>query len=266
MKPFSLCFFLCLITLFGTRSLAAQNLPEPIGFVNDFAGVIRQEDKREIENLAEKIKERTGAEIVVVTVDNFRPFGSIDEFSVALAQKWGIGEKGEDTGVLLVLAAIERRVRIEVGYGLEGAIPDFAAGRILDRDVIPDLKAGNFSRGLLAGARSIALHIARNKGLSETDFIFPAVPNQAATSQKKTKDDSFPYKDFIILFFYLPVLITILISKNRKKLLKKFVSDVFGNGGYRGGGGFGRGGGFGGGGFRGFGGGGFGGGGASRGF
>ena len=160
-------FFLC-----AAVGLDAQTLPRPTGFVNDFARVMRQEDVRAVETLAASVQQRTGAQISVVTVDSFAPFGSLDEFSMALAESWGVGQRGGDTGVILILAVSERRVRIEVGYGLEGAIPDSLAGRILDTEVLPAFQAGNLSGGLARGANSIAAAVAREKGIDPRNLTF----------------------------------------------------------------------------------------------
>jgi len=257
MKRFSL--FLCLFVLY-TASLAAQALPRPTGFVNDFARVMRQEDIRATESLAAAVQQRTGAQIAVVTVQSFAQFGfgSIDEFSMALAESWGLGQRGEDTGVLLVLAVSERRVRIEVGYGLEGAIPDSVAGRILDTVVTPALRAGDFSRGLTQGAGSIATFIAREKGIDPAEFNLRAAPQpQPGPGAAMGAGGILPLLILFILFRgrLLPILLLGGMTRRRRGFGSGSFGGSFG-GGFSGGGG----------GFGGFGGGGFGGGGASRGF
>ena len=127
-----LFLIICFVFL-SLSTLAAQQLPKPVGYVNDFAGVIDQNSKARMDSLIRILKEKTGVEIAVVTVDTIAPSASIEDYSIRLAEQWGIGKKGEDTGILLLLAMGERRVRIEVGYGLEGIIPDGLAGEIIDR-------------------------------------------------------------------------------------------------------------------------------------
>jgi serine/threonine protein kinase len=144
-----------------TQPSATENLPRLVGFVNDYARVMRQEDIRATENLAVATQQRAGVQIVVVTVQSFAPFRSIEEFSIALAENWGLGQRGEDTGVILVLAVSERRVRIEVGSGLRRVISDSVAGRILDTAVLPAFQRGDFSEGLRLGVNSIATTITR---------------------------------------------------------------------------------------------------------
>ena len=178
---FPLSFFFCLFAFYVAAGLDAQALPRPTGSVNDFARVMRPEDVRAIETLAATVRQRTGAQIAVVTVQSFEQFGfgSIDEFSIALAESWGVGQRGEDNGVILILAMAERRVRIEVGYGLEGAIPDSVAGRIIDTAVLPAFQAGNFSLGLVRGTNSIAGIIAREHGIDPADFNLRVTPQSS---------------------------------------------------------------------------------------
>ncbi|MCL1817308.1 MAG: TPM domain-containing protein [Spirochaetaceae bacterium] len=238
--------------------LGAQSLPRPAGFVNDFAGVMRPEDARAAENLAAAVKQKTGAELALVTVKSYAPYGSIDEFSLALAEAWGIGEKGKDTGVLLVLAMSERKVRIEAGYGLEGAIPDSVAGRILDTAVIPAFRAGDFSGGLVKGLGAIAALVAKEKGVSLAGIDVPKAEEAYAPD-----DFGELFSLFGALLFggngFLGIFVFIIIMRLLRGARR---IGIFRSGGFgRGGGSFG-----GSGGFRGFGGGGFGGGGASRGF
>ena len=237
------------------QNLPGQGLPRPTGFVNDFAGVMKREDVEKAERLAAAVKDKTGAELAIVTIGSYAPYATISDYSLALAQEWGIGEKGQDTGVLLLLAMQEREVRIEVGYGFEGAIPDSMAGRILDTIVIQSFREGDFSGGLLKGLEAIAGVVAKEKGVELEGFNLVAI------------DEKAPGSEFISLLPLLIFLVILVLATNRRfrrmgggNLARGFGSSIyrgFGGGGFRGG--FG-----GGGGFRGFGGGSFGGGGAFR--
>ena len=151
----------------------SQKLPKPVGYVNDFASVMDESSKQKIERLAEIIKKTTGAEIAVVTVKSIEPYADIEEFSINLATKWGIGEKGKDNGILIVLAMKERRVRIEVGYGLEGIIPDGLAGEIMDKSMLPYFRNGNYSIGLLKGVEAVAGIIAAIGVSSQAPTMLP---------------------------------------------------------------------------------------------
>ncbi|MDR2143454.1 MAG: TPM domain-containing protein [Treponema sp.] len=138
----------------------------PAGAVGDFAGVMDTGDIQRIEELAGELERKTGAELAVVTVETIAPYGSIEEYALELFNAWGIGQKGRDNGALLILAVNERRVKIETGYGLEGAIPDSAAGRILDNAVLPRFREDDFSGGLLRGALAIAAAAAEDQGVA----------------------------------------------------------------------------------------------------
>ena len=241
-----------LVLVSGMR-LASQELPRPRGFVNDFAGVISASDARAMEATIASLREQTGAEIAVVTVRSHEPHATIDGFGVALAEAWGVGASAGDTGVILILALEERQVRIEVGYGLEGAIPDGRAGSLLDTYVVPDLRDGNYSAGLLNGVAAITQVVAEELGVSLTGVSAEARPvaRQGAPTAGVDLSD-LVYVLFLLLFvggrwFFWPLL----FARRRRGFFGGGFGSAARGGSTR---------------FSGFGGGGFGGGGASRGF
>jgi len=205
MKYLSRMAFLFILACCILSNPAAQQLPKPSGFVNDFAKVLKEQDALAIENLAASVKEKTGAELALVTVMSFSPYASIEEFSAALMKDWGIGERGKDNGVLFVLAMAERECKIEVGYGLEGAIPDSAAGRILDTAVIPSFRDGDFSGGLLKGYRTIAAYVAKEKGIDIENFDLPQI--------KETAGLQHSYGKFVFFIFFVFAFIAIIVSQ-----------------------------------------------------
>jgi len=145
-----------LIALFPAAiSLADQPPPQPVGYVNDFADVIPSDVEAPLEDALRLFEEETRVELVVVTIPDLGGT-TIEDYAVWLFGNWGIGKKDVDNGVLLILAVSERRVRIEVGYGMEPYLTDGQVGRILDSDVIPDLKQDNYALGVLKGAQKIA--------------------------------------------------------------------------------------------------------------
>ena len=145
----------------ASSSLGAQDLPRPIGYVNDFAEVIDESVEALIESLITTLERQTTAEIAVVTVATIAPYTEIEQYGIALANEWGVGKAEEDNGVILLLTITERLVRIEVGYGLEEIVPDGKAGAILDDHVVPHLREGDYGSGMLFGVTAIALEIAR---------------------------------------------------------------------------------------------------------
>ncbi|RKX34509.1 MAG: hypothetical protein DRP64_20025, partial [Verrucomicrobia bacterium] len=137
---------------------------QPRGFVNDFANVISSSEEQQLTSMITEVRQKTGAEITVVTLQSLDG-GEIDDFTNRLFEKWGIGQKEKDNGLMFLAAMKDRKMRIEVGYGLEGAIPDAKAGRIR-RDVItPHFKAGNPGRGIVAGIAVLSQEIAKEYGV-----------------------------------------------------------------------------------------------------
>lgn len=133
----------------------------PEGSVRDLAGVFAPSRQADLEGLLADLERATTAELAVVTVKTTQPV-TVEEYAVKLFEKWGIGKKGRDNGVLMLLAIDDRAIKIEVGYGLEPAITDGTAGSILDRYVIPRFKDNDYAGGLVDGAKAIANLIARD--------------------------------------------------------------------------------------------------------
>ena len=145
--------------------MRAAGWPAPRGYLSDFAGIVDAASADSIEALGAELREKTGAQLAVVTVAGLGG-RDIDGAAVDLFHQWGVGQKGHDDGVLLLLAQGERRVRIEVGYGLEGVLPDGRCGFIIRRVMGPDLAADRFGPGLLRGADAIAGVVARERGVT----------------------------------------------------------------------------------------------------
>ncbi|UYG95004.1 TPM domain-containing protein [Cytobacillus firmus] len=129
---------------------ADESIPQPAGdiYVQDFAGVLNEREKSELIKLGRQLEDQTTAQVAVLTVDTIgdRP---IEEYANEAFRSYGIGSAAENNGVLLVVAMQDRKVRIEVGYGLEGRIPDRKAGRILDQVTIPYLQEGQPGRAVI---------------------------------------------------------------------------------------------------------------------
>jgi len=140
-------------------SAAREEVPAPEGRISDFAHVIGDADRARMEQAILDLERRTGAQIGVVTV---RSLGGapIEDFAVRVFEKWGVGHEGRDDGVLVVLALAEGAVRIEVGYGLEGVLPDGLCGEINRDTMIPKFEQGDFAGGLAAGVERIAQIVA----------------------------------------------------------------------------------------------------------
>jgi uncharacterized protein len=250
--------------LIPASSLSAQSAgadtlfpAQPVGYVNDFASVIDAESAAQMDDLINRLRKVTGAEITVVTLSSI---GDRDAAEVALAigRRWKVGSKAEigdprrNAGLVVLL--VPRRegdpnsgqIRLEVGQGLEGIVTDAAAGQVRD-EMRPDLASGQYGKGLLLGVRSLASRIA--KGYGVTDSALTAYQPPASSGGETTTQSLLP----LLLFIFFILLVSGAFGGRRRRR-----SGIYWGGPWIGGGGWGGGGGFGGGGggFGGFGGGG----------
>jgi uncharacterized protein len=198
------------------------------------------------------LREKTGAEIAVLTVPTTAP---LDDFTYAMrvAEAWKVGRRGEDTGVLVLLATQDRRVRVLVGYGLEGVLPDGVVGEIQDDEMVPAFRAGRPGEGLWRGVAAIARRIAAERGV-----VLEGLP---APSPVRRAPGASPVPLWVVLLVVVVALVAMALAggSNRRDARRRRRGGfpiVFPGGFGDGGGGFG--------GFGGFGGGRFGGGGAGR--
>lgn len=132
----------------------AQEYPNPGGYVNDYAEIINSETEGIIEQQLREYEKQTSNEVVVLTVASLEG-ESVEEYAVQVFEKWGIGKEEQDNGILFLVARDDRKMRIEVGYGLEGDVTDARSKRILENDVKPYLAEDNFTDGIYAGTQSI---------------------------------------------------------------------------------------------------------------
>ena len=160
-----------LIFILALSVLAEEpSYPGYSGYVNDFANVITAEEETQIATLIKEVEKTTTAEMAVVTVTTIAP-QTIEAYAVELFERWKIGKKGKDNGVLIILAINDRAGRIETGYGLEGALPDIVCSEISRRIMIPYFRRGEFGKGLLAGTMAVAEKIAREYGVNLKEAI-----------------------------------------------------------------------------------------------
>ena len=146
----------------------AQNIPaRPQGYVSDFARILSVSDENRMTALCTELERKTGAQIAVVTMPSVQP-DTVEQYAVKLFKKWGIGQKGKDNGVLLLVAVNDRKARIEVGYGLEGSLTDALSKSIIERFMVPAFRQGNFPQGIQAGATAVASVIAKEYGVTVT--------------------------------------------------------------------------------------------------
>jgi uncharacterized protein len=251
-----LLLLLALLLALSTLA-AAPELPRPIGYVNDFANVVDQTQSQKIAAVCRELEEKTGAQIAVATFKNLGG-DEIDGFTVKLFEAWKPGQKGKDNGILIVNAIEDRKVRLEIGYGLEPIINDAMAGRIRRDVMTPLLQAGNYGEAYFEGVATVASIIAKSQNVtlqSLSGTQIQDIPRE--TRRSGSRGFPWPLLVFGLIFF------VIAISRGGRggRGGGPFIGGPFIGGGF-GGGGFGGGGG----GFGGFGGGMSGGGGSSGGY
>jgi len=153
-RRLALCTWLILLILPGIALGAAPELPSPTGPVTDLAGILDAGTQQQLLRLIGEVQEQTTAEIAILTVQSTDPL-PIEEYSVAIFDRWKIGKRGQDNGLLFLVAVRDRRMRITTGYGLEGILTDGKVGEIRDREIIPYFRAGRYAEGVLRGTEAL---------------------------------------------------------------------------------------------------------------
>ena len=146
--------FTLLVSIVLTAQALALEVPGSHGHVTDTAEMLSDKKAKEIESLLTSYEKETSKEIAILTIKSLE--GEVlEEYSIKVAQTWGIGKEGKDNGVLLLISEKERKIRIEVGYGLEGDLTDMLAGRIIDKEIKPEFKEKDFDDGIEKGIKKI---------------------------------------------------------------------------------------------------------------
>ena len=144
---------------------SVSTLPAPTGYVSDFAGVLSPSTKYNLESLCTQVDRQAHAQIAVVTIKTLDNDQSIEEFAVALEEKWKVGPKGTDRGVLMLVVMDPTKYRIEVGYGLEGILNDAKVGDI-GRSMVPALRQRDYNTAIPLGVQQLARIIASDAGVT----------------------------------------------------------------------------------------------------
>lgn len=216
-------FFILLLLILTVKSLAVVE-PTSEFYVNDYANLLNEETKQYIINCNTILYSKTGAQVVVVTIPNLEG-SSLEEYATSLFRKFGIGDKQKNNGVLLLLTLEERQFRVEVGYGLEGALPDGKTGRIQDEYIIPYLKNNNWNDGIKNGFNAILQVISEEYRINiDNSQQAVAVENKATL-----------FEQFLPIIIIIMIIIIIIVSRFRRIT---FWGGPFSGGGGSSGGGF----------------------------
>ena len=192
--------FSFLILLFCCLPVAAYSfdVPRLQGYVNDYAGMIGSSAKSKIEEGLKAFEQSDSTQLVILTIPSLEG-ENIEEFSIKVAEAWKIGQQQKDNGILLVVSKQERKIRVEVGRGLEGRLTDLMAGRIIDQVIKPRFKQGDFDAGFIAGASAL---------ISATRGEFKAEQRPIQRRQK-----GFP--PFLTFLLFLGIFVLIIGSLSR---------------------------------------------------
>jgi uncharacterized protein len=248
-------FTLLLLSTAATflRGERVQDLPQPTNYVSDFAGVLSPQTIQGLNALCAQVDREAHAQIAVVTVKSLDG-EPIENFTTALEDKWKVGAKGTDRGIILLFAIQDRKRRIETGYGLEGILPDSKVG-VIGRSIVPQLQAGNYDAAISSAVVQVAQIIAADAGVD-----LQAAPRRGPPAHQVRQISL----GELLIGGAVLLVVFFLLARFAPAGTIGFLLGMFLGGGFRGGGGGGFGGGDGGGGgFGGFGGGSSGGGGAS---
>lgn len=152
-------------------------IPVATGFVTDTARVLSAPVQTRIVRLVTELQQKTGAEIAVLTVLTTAPLDDFN-YAVRVADAWRPGRKKDDSGVLLLVATQDRKIRILTGYGVEGILPDGLIGEIEDREMLPLFRAGQIDEGIFRGVAAVASRIAASHGVTLTGVPAPRAVQQ----------------------------------------------------------------------------------------
>jgi uncharacterized protein len=228
-RVFSLLMVLFTLFIGAANALAEDvQIPAPMGdiYVQDFANVLNETERAELINLGRSIEDQTTAQVAVLTVQTIGD-RAIEDYANEAFRQYGIGQKEKDNGVLIILAMNERKVRIEVGYGLEGRIPDAKAGRILDQYAIPYLQNQQPNKAVTETYKAIAKEVFAEYGVEGGQETAPQPAVQ--------KDKGLGIPSWLLI---LVVLVVVFLDfKFFGGTLTYLLLSIIGRGGGRGGGG-----------------------------
>jgi len=257
-RIFTIAFFLIWLLPWMNALNAEVIVPDrPVNHVVDLAGIVNDDVEAELNKYLLELEQKTTAQFVVLTIQGLEG-GSLEEFSLNIAHnKWKLGQKGKDNGVLLLVAFQDRKYRFETGYGIEGILPDSLSGSIGRQYLVPYFRAGDYSGGVFSAALAVINVIAADAGVEITGMPKLRTPQGYPGGSGRIKKPSLAGTVIAVLLF---IGLIYMFIKHPRLLLFLIMMNMMGGGrrsGWGGGGGFGGGGGsFGGGGGGGFGGGG----------
>ncbi|WP_196799830.1 TPM domain-containing protein [Treponema socranskii] len=208
---------LCPLLLIAAFPLSALDVPPLTERVVDNANLLNASETEALTSLLESLEEATGAQIAVLTVATLAG-DSLESFGIRVADTWKLGQKDEDNGAILIVALAERKIRIEVGYGLEDKLTDMKCGLIIRNVIAPHFQNGDYGEGITAGVKNMVGIVA-----DDADLVSKRVTNEAVPT------DVIPIVAFIV-FFLINVLFAMISARyNRRYPSSRIYRSAFGN-------------------------------------
>ena len=198
----TIIFGLLILAVLPFSSVLGQELPKPMvpfRLVNDYTGLLQEQEMMTLNNKLLTFNNETSTQIYVVTYDDLQGF-DISDFGVRLAEEWGIGQQGRDNGMLILVSPANRKVTIQTGYGLEGAVPDAIAMRLINNVITPGFRAGNYY-GSLDSATNVIMSLTRGEFTAD-DYM-------------KESKENIPAGAVFMIMIFLLVLISMFNTRRR---------------------------------------------------
>jgi len=217
------------IFLFCISNVFSLDVPKIEARINDNANIISSNDERKLETLLKDVESKTSSQVALLTINSLQG-ENLEDYAMRVAQSWQLGQKKFDNGVLMLVAMKEKKIRIEVGYGLESIITDAKSGYIIRNYIVPEFKNGNFTGGITNGLLAISGLVTNEFEITDSELA------QYSKQQKSGKRTQIPFGLFIFLFMF------IFGGFRRRRgglFTALFLGSLLGGGRSRGGGGFG---------------------------
>jgi len=186
---------LACIVLLVPLAVYALDVPSLKARVNDYADMLSSSTEGQLDLLLQDLEASDATQIVVLTIPSLDG-DSLEDFSMRVAEQWKIGQKDLDNGAILLIAKADRKLRIEVGYGLEGRLTDLMAGRIISNIIVPHFKAGQIDQGVIAGVQAMV-------GVVRGEFTATEAPSRDSGQNQRFGNGIF---GLMLALFFLNVL------------------------------------------------------------
>ena len=215
--PLIFLIFISILSCGVNQNKTSIDFPDASGYVNDFTNTFSKSWINQTGQLVQNVEKETSCEIAVAVIDSLEGY-SIEEYAAGLFNEWGIGKKDKDNGVLLLVALSDRKLRIEVGYGLEGVLTDLQAKVIIEEVIIPRFSSNKYESGIYNGVIAIVNTIHLDRGMEQISYS-----DSITLLQKKSFTQSKWFVVVIILSVLLPWILIGVISGSLR--LKRYIKE-----------------------------------------